>query len=185
VNTDGLTERLLTELTTNSIEHARSVATVVLGTDTDHLVCQVRGSGHLADPLVGRRPETAGQIRGRGLLLVNQLADLVRVHTSPQGTTIEAQFTLRLPPCDLFSVHAPSGRAVQLDAGSEEDGRVWPTALRSGLRVAGAFNDPSIVTRALYAFATQHPTVGRDRARPTTEAAAVLEVCELLMARTR
>jgi anti-sigma regulatory factor (Ser/Thr protein kinase) len=88
---------VLTELATNSIEHARSVATVLLGTEGDHLVCQVRDTGHLTDPLVGRRPEAAGQIRGRGLLMVNQLADLVRVHTSPQGTTIEARFSLTRP----------------------------------------------------------------------------------------
>ena len=85
---------VLTELATNSIEHAHSVATVVLGTDGDQLVCQVRDTGRLADPLAGRRPEVPGQLRGRGLLLVNQLADLVRVHTSPRGTTIEARFTL-------------------------------------------------------------------------------------------
>ncbi|HEY0496745.1 MAG TPA: sensor histidine kinase [Kutzneria sp.] len=85
---------VLTELATNSIEHARSVATVLLGTDGHHLVCQVRDTGQLSDPLVGRRPEVAGQLRGRGLLMVNQLADLVRVHTSPQGTTIEARFAL-------------------------------------------------------------------------------------------
>ncbi|MEV6605863.1 sensor histidine kinase [Kutzneria sp. NPDC051319] len=85
---------VLTELATNSIEHARSIATVLLGIDGHHLVCQVRDTGRLSDPLVGRRPEVAGQLRGRGLLMVNQLADLVRIHTSAQGTTIVARFTL-------------------------------------------------------------------------------------------
>ncbi len=85
---------VLTELATNSIEHARSVATVVVGIDGDHLVCQVRDTGRLTDPLVGRRPEVPGQLRGRGLLLVHQLADLVRMHTSPHGTTVEARFDL-------------------------------------------------------------------------------------------
>jgi anti-sigma regulatory factor (Ser/Thr protein kinase) len=85
---------VLTELATNSIEHAGSSATVTLGVDGDDLVCQVHDTGHITDPLVGRRPEAAGQRRGRGVLMVNHLADLVRLHTSPLGTTFEARFVL-------------------------------------------------------------------------------------------
>ncbi|HEY3611645.1 MAG TPA: anti-sigma factor RsbA family regulatory protein [Pseudonocardiaceae bacterium] len=83
----------VTELATNSIEHAVSTATVLLGGTADDVVCQVRDTGHIADPLAGRRPAAGGQQRGRGLLLVNHLADLVRVHTTATGTTIEAHFT--------------------------------------------------------------------------------------------
>lgn len=82
----------LTELACNSIEHARSIATVLLGTRDARVVCQVRDTGYLADPLVGRRPAPPEQLRGRGLLLVHQLADLVLVHTTPGGTTVEVQF---------------------------------------------------------------------------------------------
>ncbi|GAA3435141.1 sensor histidine kinase [Kutzneria kofuensis] len=84
----------VTELATNSIEHAGSSATVMLGVDGSDLVCQVHDTGHITDPLVGRRPEAAGQRRGRGLLMVNHLADLVRLHTTPRGTSIEARFVL-------------------------------------------------------------------------------------------
>ncbi len=83
----------VTELATNSIEHALSTATVLLGGTADDVVCQVRDTGHIADPLAGRRPAARGQQRGRGLLMVNYLADLVRVHTTAVGTTIEAHFT--------------------------------------------------------------------------------------------
>ena len=47
-----------------------------------------------ADPLAGRRPARPGQPRGRGLLLVNHLADLVRVHTDNDGTTLRAHFQI-------------------------------------------------------------------------------------------
>jgi anti-sigma regulatory factor (Ser/Thr protein kinase) len=82
----------LTELACNSLEHARSSATVLLGTADSRVVCQVRDAGHLTDPLVGRRPAPPEQLRGRGLLLVHQLSDLVRIHTTPGGTTVEIQF---------------------------------------------------------------------------------------------
>jgi anti-sigma regulatory factor (Ser/Thr protein kinase) len=84
----------LGELVTNSIEHAGGTATVLLGGRDDLVVCQVHDTGHLADPLVGRRPVPPTQLRGRGLLMVNQLADLVRVHTSPDATCIEVRFSV-------------------------------------------------------------------------------------------
>lgn len=82
----------LTELASNSIEHAHSAATVLFGRIGDRLVCQVRDSGHIGDPMAGRRPVPPSQLRGRGLLLVNELADLARVHTTQAGTTVEMQF---------------------------------------------------------------------------------------------
>ncbi|MFD9962190.1 anti-sigma factor RsbA family regulatory protein [Amycolatopsis sp. NPDC058986] len=84
----------LTELAGNSLEHGGGAAEVLMGTDGAHLVCQVRDSGQLADPLAGCRPAAPGQIRGRGLLLVHHVADLVRTHTGPAGTCVEARFLL-------------------------------------------------------------------------------------------
>ncbi|GAA4530034.1 anti-sigma factor RsbA family regulatory protein [Amycolatopsis samaneae] len=84
----------LTELAGNSIEHGGGTARVLLGTAGEHLVCQVRDSGRLADPLAGSRPAGPGQLRGRGLLLVHHLADLVRTYTGPAGTCVEASFRL-------------------------------------------------------------------------------------------
>lgn len=57
-------------------------------------MCQGRDRGHITDPLAGRRPGAPGRLRGRGLLLVNYLADLVRMHTAPSGTIVEARFAL-------------------------------------------------------------------------------------------
>lgn len=86
---------VVTELATNSVEHGGGLATVLLAAVGDRLVCQVRDRGLVVDPLAGRRPEVPGQFRGRGLLLVNHLADLVRMHTTPGGTCVEAWFDLK------------------------------------------------------------------------------------------
>ncbi|HEY3606757.1 MAG TPA: sensor histidine kinase [Pseudonocardiaceae bacterium] len=82
----------LTELATNSIEHAHCAATVLLGRAHDHVVCQVRDNGFISDPLAGRRPVPPAAGRGRGLLMVNHLADLVRVYTVPGRTITEVRF---------------------------------------------------------------------------------------------
>ncbi|HVW41426.1 MAG TPA: sensor histidine kinase [Amycolatopsis sp.] len=85
---------VITELLTNSLEHGRGSGTMRLWADHDHLVCEVRDQGALTDPLAGRRPALPGQARGRGLLLVNELADLVRVHAAADGTAVQARFWL-------------------------------------------------------------------------------------------
>ncbi len=82
----------LTELATNSIEHAHCAATVLLGRARDYVACQVRDNGFISDPLAGRRPVPPAASRGRGLLMVNHLADLVRVYTVPGRTITEVRF---------------------------------------------------------------------------------------------
>jgi anti-sigma regulatory factor (Ser/Thr protein kinase) len=52
----------------------------------------VRDQGRLTDPLAGRRPAPRDQRGGRGLLLVNLIADLVRVHRGDDGTTVRCWF---------------------------------------------------------------------------------------------
>lgn len=85
-------ELAVTELVTNSIDHGGGAGTLRLWTGGGYLVCEVGDHGTLTDPLAGRRPARRGDPRGRGLLLVNQIADLVRMHTSPGGTVIRAYF---------------------------------------------------------------------------------------------
>ncbi|MFF9085271.1 anti-sigma factor RsbA family regulatory protein [Streptomyces sp. NPDC014991] len=78
------------ELTTNSVVHGGGTGVLTVWPDSGYVLCQVRDGGRLADPLAGRRPAARDQRGGRGLLLVNLVADLVRVHTGPEGTTIRA-----------------------------------------------------------------------------------------------
>ena len=85
-------ELVVTELVTNSVEHGGGAGIVRLWTANGHLVCEVRDRGTLGDPLAGRRPPRPDNPRGRGLLLVNQIADLIRMHTGTDGTAIRAHF---------------------------------------------------------------------------------------------
>ena len=76
------------ELTTNSVVHGGGSGSLRIWPEGSQLVCEVRDRGHLTDPLAGRRPATRDQRGGRGLLLVHAVADLVRIHTGPDGTAI-------------------------------------------------------------------------------------------------
>ncbi|MGX1809412.1 anti-sigma factor RsbA family regulatory protein [Nocardia sp. NPDC055321] len=86
-------ELVIGETTTNSVVHGGGKGTLALWSQGPHLCCQVRDAGHIADPLAGRLPAPAHTLGGRGLLIVNQVADLVRRHTGPGGTTLY----IRLP----------------------------------------------------------------------------------------
>jgi anti-sigma regulatory factor (Ser/Thr protein kinase) len=88
-------EIVITELLTNSIVHGGGEGTFRIWTEASQLVCEVSDTGHITDPLAGRMPTDDAQYHGRGLVLVNQIVDLLLVHTSPRGTT--ARFYLRLP----------------------------------------------------------------------------------------
>ncbi|WP_405996982.1 anti-sigma factor RsbA family regulatory protein [Streptomyces sp. NBC_00829] len=76
------------ELTTNSVVHGGGSGTMWVWGEGGQILCEVRDAGHLSDPLAGRRPPQRDQLGGRGLLMVNYLADLVRVHTGEEGTAI-------------------------------------------------------------------------------------------------
>ncbi|ALG11199.1 sensor histidine kinase [Kibdelosporangium phytohabitans] len=80
------------ELAANSARHGGGTGTVYLWDEPGELVCQISDAGYLRDPLLGRIPAPVTQVGGRGLLLVNHLADLVRTHTTPAGTTIRVHF---------------------------------------------------------------------------------------------
>ncbi|MFF5506159.1 anti-sigma factor RsbA family regulatory protein [Streptomyces roseolus] len=81
-------ELAVAELTTNSVVHGGGSGTLALWTESGRLVCEVHDGGRLSDPLAGRRPPEPGQIGGRGLMLVHYVADLVRLHTTAEGTTV-------------------------------------------------------------------------------------------------
>jgi len=80
------------EMAANSLRHGGGSGVLRLWSDTAHVVCEVADAGVIDDPLVGRTPATPGQLSGRGLLMVNHLADLVRMHTTSDGTVVRAYF---------------------------------------------------------------------------------------------
>ena len=76
------------ELATNTLEHTDGPGRLSMWTQDGTLHCQVEDSGQLTDPLAGRVPPAPQALRGRGLVLVNELCDLVRIYTVPGKTTV-------------------------------------------------------------------------------------------------
>ncbi|WP_205877043.1 sensor histidine kinase [Mycobacterium camsae] len=89
-------QMIATELATNSLQYAGGSCQLAFWRHNEHLVCEARDDGRLKDPYVGLRRPTASGTASRGLFLVNAMADLVRTHTTANGTTIQAY--LRLDP---------------------------------------------------------------------------------------
>jgi anti-sigma regulatory factor (Ser/Thr protein kinase) len=83
------------ELAENSLVHTTGGGTVTVWSDGGRLVCQVADRGHLIDPLAGRIPPANRTEGGRGLLLAHHLCDLVRIHTTPTGTTFQLYMEAR------------------------------------------------------------------------------------------
>jgi anti-sigma regulatory factor (Ser/Thr protein kinase) len=77
----------IAELAANSIRHGGGSGRLRVWTENGHLVGEVHDAGRLDNPLAGRRRPDDSQLSGRGLLLVQHVADLVRTHTGPDGTT--------------------------------------------------------------------------------------------------
>ena len=82
------------EMAANSLRHGGGSGVLRLWSDAAHVVFEVSDAGVIDDPLVGRTPAPPGQLSGRGLLMVNHLADLVRMHTTTEGTVVRAYFRL-------------------------------------------------------------------------------------------
>ncbi|GBE68297.1 anti-sigma regulatory factor [Mycobacterium sp. MFM001] len=82
------------ELATSSLMHTGGPCRLALWHQDGHLVCEARDGGFLDDPLAGRRPYDSDTGRGRGLYVVNAVADLVRTHCTPDETTIHAYLRL-------------------------------------------------------------------------------------------
>lgn len=85
---------IVSELVTNSLVHTNGSCRLSVRAESDRVVCDVTDSGQLTDPLAGRRACEPSQIGGRGLLLVNDLADLVRIYTGLGGTTVRVMLRL-------------------------------------------------------------------------------------------
>lgn len=87
-------ELAVSELAANTVVHGGGRGRLRIWAENSQLVCEVRDAGHITDPLVGRRPVEPDVPGRRGVLVVNHLSDLVRMHTGPGGTTVRAYFAL-------------------------------------------------------------------------------------------
>lgn len=87
-------EIVVNELATNSVRHGGGSGTLRIWAEDGLFICEIADRGHVADPLTGRRPAGLGTKGGRGVLLANYLSDLLRLHTTPDGTSVRVHFTL-------------------------------------------------------------------------------------------
>jgi anti-sigma regulatory factor (Ser/Thr protein kinase) len=76
------------ELATNSRHHGGGAGVLRTWVEPAAVVCEVRDTGRVHDPLVGRRRPTPTQAGGRGVWIANQLCDLVQIRSSPRGTVV-------------------------------------------------------------------------------------------------
>lgn len=87
------------EVATNTLLHTGQpgILSIWRDSDTECLVCEISDSGQFADRLAGRIPPAKFQAHGRGLILVNQLCDLVELPTGQigRGTTLRLHMALR------------------------------------------------------------------------------------------
>jgi anti-sigma regulatory factor (Ser/Thr protein kinase) len=83
----------IAELTTNSVLYGGGAGVLRLWAEERQVVGEVTDTGTITEPLAGRIPPAAASLGGRGLLLVNRLADLVRTYWVPGRTTTRVHFT--------------------------------------------------------------------------------------------
>lgn len=79
------------EIATNSLRYGGGWGLLRIWAEEGFLVCEVSDRGRLRDPLAGRWRPPPDAENGRGLWLANQLCDLVRIRSSPAGTTVRLQ----------------------------------------------------------------------------------------------
>ena len=76
------------ELATNSISHGGGAGVLRAWTEPGAFVVEVRDSGTIEDPLVGRELSAALSETGRGVWMANQLCDLVQVRSTTTRTAV-------------------------------------------------------------------------------------------------
>ena len=76
------------ELATNSVCHGGGRGRLRVWRELAHVVCEVSDDGVINEPLAGRRHPDSHREGGRGLWIVNQLADLVELRSGPGGTVV-------------------------------------------------------------------------------------------------
>jgi anti-sigma regulatory factor (Ser/Thr protein kinase) len=83
------------EVATNSLRHGGGRGTLRIWRDERALVCEVRDTGRIEDPMAGRERPALERDGGRGLWMVNQLCDLFQLRSFPSG--VVARLHVYLP----------------------------------------------------------------------------------------
>jgi len=83
------------EVATNSVLHGGGHGTLLVWSEGDTLVCDLRDSGCFDHPLAGRERPSPDRVGGHGLWLANQLCDLVQMRSFPTGTVVRVHLRTR------------------------------------------------------------------------------------------
>lgn len=86
----------VSEVAANTLRHTVAGGTISLWQAGDELICQLADTGHIFDPLAGRRPPDRDHPGGQGLWLVNHVCDLVELRTGQDGTVVRLHMRLKL-----------------------------------------------------------------------------------------
>jgi anti-sigma regulatory factor (Ser/Thr protein kinase) len=84
----------VSELAANTLRHATGSGTLSVWTQSGQILCEVRDSGWIADPLAGRRRPPEHPTGRQGLWVVNQVCDLVELRSGQAGTTVRLHMNL-------------------------------------------------------------------------------------------
>lgn len=84
----------VSELAANTFRYTSAGGILTVWAAAGELICQLEDTGHITDPLAGRRRPPPGTGGGQGLWVVHQVCDLVELRTGPDGTVTRVHMRL-------------------------------------------------------------------------------------------
>jgi anti-sigma regulatory factor (Ser/Thr protein kinase) len=84
----------VSEIAGNTVRHAQSSGSIDIWSRDGEIVCEIRDSGIITDPLAGSKAPAPGASGGHGLWLVHQVCDRVELRSDEKGTVIRLHMTL-------------------------------------------------------------------------------------------
>lgn len=85
----------VSEVAANTVRHAKSRGSMEIWHNAEEIVCEIRDSGVITDPAVGRGPPPPDANGGHGLWLVHQICDRVELRSDESGTMVRLHMSLR------------------------------------------------------------------------------------------
>lgn len=76
------------EVATNTLMHTAASGSLRIWRAPSSVICEIRDTGHIADPFAGRHRPIDDVARGRGLWMANHLCDLVQLRSTELGTVV-------------------------------------------------------------------------------------------------